>query len=119
MQTGVKDKAFPATRYVTDLVARDTVNTMPETTLDAVASGASGYLFGKLPVGLGLALFGFRLGAVLLRSIPQSFLELIVNRLVGDVIGAVGLLLKVFFGHVGPILGDHHRSQGPLASARR
>jgi hypothetical protein len=29
------------------------------------------------------------------------------------------LLLKVFFGHVGPILGDHHRSQGPLASARR
>jgi transaldolase len=31
--TGVKDKAFSDTRYVTDLVAPDTVNTMPEATL--------------------------------------------------------------------------------------
>jgi len=35
--TGVKDKAFPDTRYVIDLVAPDTVNTMPEATLLAVA----------------------------------------------------------------------------------
>jgi len=35
--TGVKDKAFEDTRYVTSLVARDTVNTMPEATLQAVA----------------------------------------------------------------------------------
>ncbi len=35
--TGVKDKAFSDTRYVTDLVAPDTVNTMPEATLPAVA----------------------------------------------------------------------------------
>jgi transaldolase len=35
--TGVKDKAFGDTRYVTDLVAPDTVNTMPEATLLAVA----------------------------------------------------------------------------------
>jgi transaldolase len=34
--TGVKDKSFPTTRYVTELVARDTVNTMPEATLTAV-----------------------------------------------------------------------------------
>src|ERR1700735_2434199 len=34
--TGVKDKAFPATRYVTELVAPDTVNTMPKATLAAV-----------------------------------------------------------------------------------
>jgi transaldolase len=34
--TGVKDKAFPATRYVTELVAPDTVNTMPRATLAAV-----------------------------------------------------------------------------------
>ena len=34
--TGVKDKSFPDTRYVIDLVARDTVNTMPEATLTAV-----------------------------------------------------------------------------------
>ncbi len=35
--TGVKDKAYADTKYVTELVARDTVNTMPEATLRAVA----------------------------------------------------------------------------------
>ena len=35
--TGVKDKAFSDTRYVVDLVAPDTVNTMPEPALRAVA----------------------------------------------------------------------------------
>ncbi len=35
--TGVKDPAYPDTRYVTELVAPGTVNTMPEATLDAVA----------------------------------------------------------------------------------
>jgi transaldolase len=35
--TGVKDKALDDTRYVTELVAPDTVNTMPEATLIAVA----------------------------------------------------------------------------------
>lgn len=35
--TGNKDKAFDDTRYVVDLVAPDTVNTMPEATLRAVA----------------------------------------------------------------------------------
>jgi len=35
--TGVKDKAFSDTRYVVDLVAPDTVNTMPEATLQAIA----------------------------------------------------------------------------------
>ena len=35
--TGVKDKVFEDTRYVTELVAPDTVNTMPEATLQAVA----------------------------------------------------------------------------------
>ncbi|MDR2294205.1 MAG: transaldolase [Microbacterium sp.] len=33
--TGVKDPALPATLYVTELVAADTVNTMPEKTLEA------------------------------------------------------------------------------------
>ena len=49
--TGVKDPAYDDTRYVVELVARDTVNTMPEPTLQAVAdhgvlrgaTGASGY----------------------------------------------------------------------------
>ncbi len=35
--TGVKDPAYPDTRYVLDLVAPGTVNTMPEATLEAVA----------------------------------------------------------------------------------
>jgi transaldolase len=35
--TGVKDPSYPDTRYVVDLVAPGTVNTMPEATLEAVA----------------------------------------------------------------------------------
>jgi len=35
--TGVKDKSYDATRYVVELVAPHTVNTMPEATLNAVA----------------------------------------------------------------------------------
>ncbi|SHG82837.1 transaldolase [Jatrophihabitans endophyticus] len=35
--TGVKDPAYDDTMYVVDLVAQNTVNTMPEATLDAVA----------------------------------------------------------------------------------
>ena len=35
--TGVKDPSYPDTLYVTSLVAADTVNTMPEATLRAVA----------------------------------------------------------------------------------
>ena len=35
--TGVKDPAYDDTMYVVDLVAPNTVNTMPEATLDAVA----------------------------------------------------------------------------------
>jgi transaldolase len=34
--TGVKDPAYPDTLYVTELVAPNTVNTMPEKTLEAV-----------------------------------------------------------------------------------
>ena len=49
--TGVKDPAYEDTRYVVDLVAPGTVNTMPEPTLEAVAdhgrltgaTGAGGY----------------------------------------------------------------------------
>ncbi len=35
--TGVKDKAYPDTMYVTELVTAGTVNTMPGTTMDATA----------------------------------------------------------------------------------
>jgi transaldolase len=39
--TGVKDPAYDDTMYVVDLVAPDTVNTMPEATLNAVADHGS------------------------------------------------------------------------------
>jgi transaldolase len=35
--TGVKDPSYPDTLYVTELVARDTVNTMPGATLEATS----------------------------------------------------------------------------------
>lgn len=38
--TGVKDPAYPATKYVDELAAPDTVNTMPRKTLDAVVDGS-------------------------------------------------------------------------------
>lgn len=38
--TGVKDAAYDDTRYVVELIAPDTVNTMPQTTLDAVIDHA-------------------------------------------------------------------------------
>jgi transaldolase len=39
--TGVKDPGYDDTRYVTGLVAADTVNTMPEATLEAMAGHGS------------------------------------------------------------------------------
>lgn len=39
--TGVKNPNYPATLYVSELVAPGTVNTMPEATLDAVAAAAA------------------------------------------------------------------------------
>ncbi|MFC0438345.1 transaldolase [Kutzneria buriramensis] len=42
--TGVKDPAYPDTMYVTELVAPDTVNTMPGATLEAFAD--HGYVVG-------------------------------------------------------------------------
>jgi transaldolase len=38
--TGVKDPTYDDTMYVVELVAPDTVNTMPEATLDAVGDHA-------------------------------------------------------------------------------
>ncbi len=38
--TGVKDPAYPDTKYVVDLVAPDTVNTMPGSTLSATEDHA-------------------------------------------------------------------------------
>ena len=51
--TGVKNNAYPDTLYVTELVAPDTVNTMPEGTLDAVAD--HGEVHGDTVSGTGAA----------------------------------------------------------------
>lgn len=47
--TSAKDPTFAATRYVDELVAQQTVNTMPSATLDAVAKSSS-----QWPVAIGL-----------------------------------------------------------------
>lgn len=39
--TGVKDPAYPATKYVDTLIAPETVNTMPLATVEATAAGAT------------------------------------------------------------------------------
>jgi transaldolase len=49
--TGTKDKSYPDTRYVDQLVVHNVVNTMPEKTLDAVAD--HGELKGDTVSGLG------------------------------------------------------------------
>ena len=51
--TGVKDPAYDDTRYVIDLAVRGCVNTMPESTLDAVAD--HGVFHGDTVTGTGLA----------------------------------------------------------------
>lgn len=51
--TGVKNPAYSDTMYVTELVAPDTVNTMPEKTLDAVAD--HGVVTGDTLTGTGPA----------------------------------------------------------------
>jgi transaldolase len=49
--TGVKDPAYADTRYVDELVVKDTVNTMPEKTMDAAADHAR--LHGDAVTGTG------------------------------------------------------------------
>ncbi len=51
--TGVKDPSYDDTRYVVELVAPGTVNTMPEATLDAVAD--HGVVRGDTVTGAGMA----------------------------------------------------------------
>lgn len=91
--TGVKDTTFPATRYVTELVARDTVNTMPEATPTAVGAldGATpdtitgGYAAAR-DVVAGLAALGIDLADVSdklerdgIAAFEQSWTELIAS----------------------------------------
>ncbi len=69
--TGVKNPEYPATLYVTELVAPGTVNTMPESTLEAVAAadpvvgdGVTGHLDDAAAVVADLAGYGIDLAEI-------------------------------------------------------
>jgi transaldolase len=91
--TGVKDKAFEDTRYVVELVAPDTVNTMPEATLQAVAdhgkvrgdtiqggyAAARSVLNGLHRIGVDMADVASTLEAQGIASFAKSWDELIAS----------------------------------------
>jgi transaldolase len=91
--TGVKDKAFEDTRYVVELVAPDTVNTMPEATLQAVAdhgkvrgdtiqggyAAARSVLNGLHQIGVDMADVASTLEAQGIASFAKSWDELIAS----------------------------------------
>ena len=91
--TGVKDKSLPDTRYVVELVARDTVNTMPEATLQAVAdhgeirgdtirstyAEAHAIMDGLRQVGIDMSDVAARLEAQGTASFEKSWEELIAS----------------------------------------
>jgi transaldolase len=91
--TGVKDKAFEDTRYIVELVAPDTVNTMPEATLQAVAdhgkvrgdtiqggyAAARSVLNGLHRIGVDMADVASTLEAQGIASFAKSWDELIAS----------------------------------------
>ncbi len=126
--TGVKDEAFPPTRYVTELVARDTVNTMPEATLQALADfGAdtpdtisAGYAKAHATVD-DLATLGVDLADVAetlerdgIASFVQSWDDLIAS--VEEQLGNAGAAVMPA-GAVKPASGEGASSTAPAAAA--
>jgi transaldolase len=128
--TGVKDKAFNDTRYVVDLVAPDTVNTMPEATLLAV--GDHGEIRGDTVRGsyaaahaifelLGRA--GLNIGEVAnaleeqgIESFAKSWDELIAS--VTKQIEKAGAMVMPA-GGVKPASGEGSPATAPAAAAAR
>lgn len=126
--TGVKDPAFADTRYVTELVAPDTVNTMPEATLQAVADHAmivgdpvrSGYAEADATLarlaGLGIDMADVE--SVLeqqgIASFAASWDELIAS--VTAQLEKKGATVMPA-GAVTPVSGDGHASGAPAAGA--
>ncbi|WP_254070633.1 transaldolase [Acidisphaera sp. L21] len=126
--TGVKDKVFSATRYVTELVAPDTVNTMPEATLNAVATygeirgnpvlesyrAARGIVETLYKVGVSMEEVAITLERQGIASFAQSWDELIesVTRQV-EKAGAVVMPA----GAVRPAIGQSGESGSPPAGA--
>jgi transaldolase len=100
--TGVKDPRYPDTQYVDQLVAPETVNTMPEKTLHAVAdhgritgdavtgaqADAAGVMSGLSAVGIDLAAVTAELEAEGIDKFEASWAELLDT--VGQGLKAVG-----------------------------
>lgn len=128
--TGVKDKTTDDTRYVTDLVAPDTVNTMPEATLVAVTD--HGVIQGN-PVRCGYAVARDTLEALSklgvdvedvantlekqgIGSFARSWDELISS--VADQIERSGAVVMPS-GAVRPSAGENNNDVMPAAAAPR
>ena len=91
--TGVKDPAYPDTRYVIELIAPNTVNTMPQSTLDAVidhgvvrGNTISGNYAGAIEVLKALSALGISLDEVTteleidgVKKFAQAWEELLEN----------------------------------------
>ena len=128
--TGVKDKAFEDTRYVTELVAPDTVNTMPEATLQAVADHGTvrgdtirgGYDAARLVLndlarlGVGMAEAAATLEEQGVASFAKSWDELIVS--VTKQLEQAGAEVMPA-GAVTPASGDGGQDAAPAAGAPR
>lgn len=126
--TGVKDKAFAPTRYITELVARDTVNTMPEATLQALAGldvalpdTVAGRYEEARSIVTGLAGLGINLADVAdvleregIASFVKSWDELIAS--VEEQIKAAGAEVMPA-GAVKPATGDGSAGSAPAAAA--
>lgn len=128
--TGVKDKAFEDTRYVTSLVARDTVNTMPEATLQAVANHGrvqgdtirgnydpAHLVFDDLArLGVDMADVAARLEEQGIASFAKSWDELIAS--VTEQMEKAGVEVMPA-GAVTPASGDGGQASAPAAGAPR
>ena len=126
--TGVKDKSFPDTRYVVELVAPDTVNTMPEATLNAVAdhgdirgdtirgsyASAHAVMDDLRRVGVDLADVARVLEAQGVASFEKSWEELIGS--VTEQLKKAGALVMPA-GAVKPASGDAAARSAPAAAA--
>ena len=126
--TGVKDKSYDDTRYVVDLVAPDTVNTMPAATLAAVAD--HGKPHGNAVAGTydaaretfdGLRRVGIDFAKVVddleqqgLASFAKSWEELIAS--VTDQMEKAGAEVMPA-GAVKPVSGEGGTKPGPAAAA--
>lgn len=128
--TGVKDKAYDDTRYVIDLAAPDTVNTMPAATLAAVSDhgqprgnaiagtyDAARVVFEELKqVGVDFADVVDTLEQQGLASFAKSWDELIAS--VTDQLEKAGAQVMPA-GAVTPASGDEQDGSAPASAAPR